>query len=431
MKISTNIKIGLLFLVSIMALIWGFNFLKGKNLLTKSRNYYVVYDKIGGLMKSSIVTINGFKVGQVVDIHFLPDFSGKLVVNFIMENEIEVPKNSVAKIYSSDLMGTKAITLIFTDSTNLAMSGDTLRSDIEKDLKEEVNAQMLPLKYKAEGLMGSIDSVLVVIQNIFTENTRDNLEQTFANINTTIINLEKTTFSINQFVDVEKEKLSNIFTNLDSITSIFNQSSDEFQNIITNFSDISDTLAAVQFALTINNANKTLLRINEIVARINSGEGTIGQMINDDKLYDNLNESGKQLANLLEDIRQNPKKYIHYSLFDFGKNKVIGEDKNAKKRSKNSKKNKEKEKSNDLSFHIQISSSKNKIATNSSFFKGLKNVERRNLNGIYKYTIGNFSDLNETSLVCDSIRNYYPDAFIFATKNGRRLKIKDALKIKI
>ena len=430
MKISTNIKIVLLFFVRIAVLIWGFNFLKGKNLLSKSTNYFIVYDKIGGLKKSSIVTINGFKVGQVIDINFLSDNSGKLVVNFIMENDIKIPKNSTARIYSMDLMGSKAISLIFSDSASIAISGDTLLSDIEKELKEEVNAQMLPLKYKAEGLMGSIDSVLVVIQNIFTENTRENLEQTFANINTTIYNLEKTSLNLNKFVDVEKGKVSKIFANIHSVTTMFSSSSGELKHIISNFSDISDTLAAIKFATTINNANNTLQNINSVISDINNGKGSIGQLINDDKLYKNLENSSKQLDLLLKDIRTNPKRYIHYSLFDFGKTNVIDEEGNVIKKTKNKKKNSKKEEDNDLSYKIQISSSKNKVALNSRFFKGLKNIERYKYDGVYKYTIGNSQNFNKIHALCDSIRNYYPDAFIVATKNGKRVKFKGSTKVK-
>ena len=242
-KISNEVKVGFLVILTIGIAVWGFQFLKGKNLFESRSTYYVVYDRVDGMDESSPVLINGLKVGLVTDIRFLHDSLNRIIVKMLIDNEFKIPDSSIAEIYGADLMGSKAIRLNFSKiNTKYYKSGDTLFSKIEQDLKSQVSAQMLPLKTKAEELMLSIDSVMSVIQNIFNENTRDNLSKTFSSIKETIKNLERTSISLDTLMQNEKYVLARIFANIESITSNLKNNNEKIALIINNFSAISDSL---------------------------------------------------------------------------------------------------------------------------------------------------------------------------------------------
>ncbi len=310
----------MVFVVTLSLFIWGFNFLSGKDVFSRERTFYAVYDQVNGLNAANPVVVNGFKVGQVQDISFLPGKSGKILVEFtITNNDIEIPKNSVAKLFSSDILGSRAIDLILGDATTYAKEGDTLSTALGATLGEEVSAQMLPIKKKFESVMLSIDSVLVIIKAVFNENTRQNLALSFESIKLTIRNLEHTTYNIDTLVTTQRYKLAGIISNVESISANIKNNNDKITNIITNFSNLSDTLAKAKITSTINNANDALKEFNDIITRVNNGEGTLGQLINNDSLYKNLEASSVQLNQLIEDIKLNPQRYLHFSVIGRGK----------------------------------------------------------------------------------------------------------------
>lgn len=328
---SRYTSIGLVVIIAIIGLVWGFNFLKGKNLFVKENIYYSVYDRIDGLVESSPVVFNGLKIGQVRNIKFHSDNSGRLIVEFAIKQDIQLRDSTVAQIASIDLMGTKSIELIQGNSTTFHKIGDTLFSSLEQSIKDQVSIQMLPLKVKAEELMLSLDSVLVVFQYIFNEKTRDNISNTFASIKMTIQNLESTSIALDTLMQAEKGKLSRIFSNIELISSNLRNNNEQISLILNNFSNISDTIAKADIGKTIKNANKALTDIDNIIAKINRGEGTIGMLANNDTLYNNLEDATYNLNKLFIDFEKNPKRYIHFSLFDFGRTTVEKDKKEPKK----------------------------------------------------------------------------------------------------
>lgn len=321
MKIKREVKVGFLVVFTLAFLYWGMNFLKGRNFFNKSRVFYAVYDQVNGLVESNEIIINGYKVGSVSEIKFI-DTKGRMCVKLLVENDIRIPKNSVAKIYSSNLMGSKAIEILLGDSKDLLESGDTLTSKMALTVSEEVSVQMLPLKRKAEDLMLSIDSVLAVIQYVFNEETRDNLKKSFESIKFTIQNLESTSYNLDTLVSSQRVRLGNIFANVESITGNIKNNNAKLTNIINNFSTLSDTLSKVKIATTINNANKALQDVSEITEKINSGKGSMGMLLNNDSLYKNLESSSKELTLLIEDMRLNPNRYVSFSVFGKNPNKT-------------------------------------------------------------------------------------------------------------
>lgn len=302
-------------MASIALFIWGFNFLKGRDMFVRESYYYGVYSQVSGLVEGSSVEISGLKVGRVEEIFFHDEKPDMIVIKMSVRKSVALPDNTIARIFSADLLGTRAIELKIGDSKNLAKKGDTLLTDIQVSIGEEVSLQMMPFKKKAEDLMLSIDSVMAVIQFIFNENTRENITQSFESIKQTISNLEQATFTIDTLLAEEKTRISNILTNIESISLNLRRSNQQITDIFNNLSVITDSLVKADVVGVIDNANKTMADVALIMEKINSGEGSLGLLINNDSLYNNLEKSSLDLDRLLEDIRVNPDRYLHFSVF--------------------------------------------------------------------------------------------------------------------
>ena len=298
-KISKEIKIGILVVTSIVLLVWGTNYLKGSNLFDSSKTFYALYDRIGGLQEGSGVMVSGFKVGFVKKIQLLSEDNYKLLVVISINNDIKIPENSVLKIVNEDIMGTKGVALQLGNSKEFLAKGDTLATDMETSLKEEVNLQVLPLKNKAEELIGSIDSVVTVITSVLSKDARESLTKSLESLDNTFLTMSETMIKVNQIVDQNDERISSIVKNLES-------NNDEITNILKNFSAISDEVAK-------SNIKSLLSNLDVMSKKINDAEGSLGLLINDKELYQNLEKSSKELEALLKDIKLNPKRYLGFS----------------------------------------------------------------------------------------------------------------------
>ncbi|MDQ1771430.1 MCE family protein [Labilibaculum sp. A4] len=402
MKFSKDAKIGLVVIGAIVILIWGVNFLKGFNVFSSEQVFYARYERVDGLKKSSSVTLKGYKVGQIKSIKFSSASADHLLVEFAISNQFKLPANSVARIESADIMGTKEIKIIPGKGKTLLQTGDTIKGSIEGDLKEQVSMQMLPLKKKAEKLMSGVDSVLTVIQYIFNENTRENLRKSFGSIEQTFKKLENASGTLDTIMTGQKSHFENIFANVDSITGNLKDNNKNVSTILSNFSNISDSLSATDIAQTINNAKATLKQTNEILEKINSGKGSMGLLINNDTLYTNLEAASNGLTNLLIDVKNNPKKYMHFSLFDTGKTVYMDSEKSQKK----------KDKENHVYYKVQIMSSASQIPLDDTVFKGHRKIEEIYFNGKYKYTIGETQNYKDIIRQLKKIRDDFPDAFV-------------------
>ena len=303
-KLSKEIKIGLLVIISIVVLVWGVNYLKGSNLFDNNKTVYAIYQNIGGLQEGSSIVINGFKVGTVKKIFLQDNYT--LLVELNIENNIDIPVNSISKIVNEDIMGSKGIALLLGDSNINIEEGDTLNSDIEGSLKDEVNKQVLPLKNKAEELISSIDSVVTVITSVLSKDARESLTKSLESLDYTFNTMSQTMTKVNQIVDQNDERISSIVKNLE-------EKNDEITNILKNFSDLSDDIAK-------SNIRDLLASLGEVSKKISNSEGSLGMFINDKDLYLNLEKSSKELETLIKDIKLNPKRYIGFSVLG-GKSK--------------------------------------------------------------------------------------------------------------
>lgn len=316
MKVSKEFKIGIVVVTAVAAFIWGISFLKGSGFFSDNFYVYAVYPKIDNLIPANPLQINGYKIGQVRTISLI-NKGGKnqVLVKFLVTEDVAIPKNSTAKIVSTDLLGSKVVEVMFSTEKEFLKSGDTLRSDIEQGLKESFNQQLGPLQAKAESLISSIDSVMTVVSLVLNTRTRSNIEQSFESVRRAILTIEQTAYKMDDLIASEKPKMSSIFTNLNGITTNLNKSEQKINNILTNFSNLSDSLAKSQLRSAVANADNTLKELNQLIGKINAGQGTMGKLMKNDSLYNNLNESSRDLDKLLKDLKENPKRYVHFSIF--------------------------------------------------------------------------------------------------------------------
>ncbi|MGZ3931373.1 MAG: MlaD family protein, partial [Bacteroidia bacterium] len=237
------------------------------------------------------------------------------LVKFILNQEVKIPKNSVAKAVSSDLLGSKVVEVIYSDEKEYVKSGDTLLAGTEEALKDQVSKQLQPLQKKANELLSSIDSVMTIVQFVLNDKTRENLSKSFESIKKAIQSLEQTAYKLDDLVASEKAKISSILSKLNSVAAMLENNTGKIDNILTNFSTLSDSLAKSQLKEAISEAVKTLSELDKLVAQVNSGQGTFGKLIKNDSLYNNLNKASDDLDKLMKDLRINPERYIHFSVF--------------------------------------------------------------------------------------------------------------------
>jgi phospholipid/cholesterol/gamma-HCH transport system substrate-binding protein len=315
MKISREVLVGLIFVAAIALLVWGISFLQGFNLFSNERILIGVYSDVNGLIKTNPVYINGVAVGQVKNIYFHPSGSSRVVVEMSIDNDIPIPVNSIARIFSSDLMGSKAIDIRLGDATKMAQNRDTLKPETELSLKDEVNRQVMPLKLKAEDLIMSLDSAVTVVRYIFNRANQENLNQSFVSIKHAFDYIESTTGNLDTIIDSQKGRIVRILANIESISANLQQNQDELSNIFTNLSALSDTLAKAKVAQTLQSTSVVITKIESILRKVEAGKGSLGLLVNDDSLYIQVEKSARDLNLLLEDIKKNPKRYLRFSVF--------------------------------------------------------------------------------------------------------------------
>ncbi len=322
LKLSREVKTGLITIVTVVAFVWGFNYLKGKDFFSSQRKFYVIYNNVSGLMKANSVTINGLNIGQVDDIYFQEDNPGRIIVELSVSNDIKIPVNSMARIYSADLLGSRGIDIKLGDATEYLQSGDTLHSDVTMSLQEEVNEMVQPVLRKAGDMMSSIDTVISALGDVFNYKTRENLIRSIESLRITIKNIEKTSGSVDTLMNSEKKRLARIFSNVESISYNLRENNDNLTSILSNAASISDSIAKSNLSRTIAELERSIQNLATATDKINNKEGTIGLLVNDDKLYNDLESSSKQLELLLKDIRLNPKRYVHFSVFGRSSKKI-------------------------------------------------------------------------------------------------------------
>jgi phospholipid/cholesterol/gamma-HCH transport system substrate-binding protein len=313
-KIPIEYKVGFLFVVAVGLVIWGLNFLKGTDIFGQRRIFYAVYEQVEGLETANKIKVSGLNIGQVSKLNFIPGTS-RIYAELYIKSDIPIPKNSIARIYSTDLLGGKAIEIILGDSKELLVPGDTLISQMEQSLREQVNEQVEPIRRKALALLNTVDSLLVNIHAVFSEDAQDNIASSFENVRLSIASIKNATSTVDSILTTEQSRINNIMGNIEMISHNLKENNEQITNILQNFSTISDSIAAAEIPQTIRDAHAAMQSLKEISDKLNRGEGTLGQMLQNDTLYFNLQQSTENLNLLLEDFKLNPKRYVKFSVF--------------------------------------------------------------------------------------------------------------------
>lgn len=317
---SREFKAGVVVILAAAVLYGGISFLKGSDLFEHGTEVYAVYDNAEGITKSQSVTLNGFSVGKVSDVYFHPNNSGKIVVKMNITTDYPITANSLAEIRSADLLGAKEIALVLEKGSVLIESGDTLRSAIEASLSESINKEVLPVKVKAEKLLASLDSTVNILTGFLGGEMQEEFRTSFDNVNRSISNLGTITDEISLYMSENREALGSATQNLERLTSMLSENRDELDRVFNNLANISDTLARANAGEAMRSLSKTATRLDAITSNIEAGEGTLGKLVANDSLYNEINHAILSLDKLLEDIKEHPGRYVEISIFG-GKNK--------------------------------------------------------------------------------------------------------------
>jgi len=296
LKISREVKTGILVLLGIILFIFGFNYLKGQNLLGSSKTYFVVYENVEGLAPSTPVTINGLGVGKVISIKFKEDGSGKLLVELLIDNDFEFSKNSTAQLYDTGLIGGKAIAIVpVYDNAGIAENNSTLQGSVKTGLTDALANQLTPLQGKIEKMLTSADMLLANLNDVLDETGKKNLKASIAGLSETLNSFKGTSNTLNQMMKTNQSKINTVLTNAETASN--------------DLTVLTGALSKSDLAATLNNLETTLANFNSIMGGLENGEGSMGKLLKDDALYNNLEGATKELEALLKDVKLHPNRY--------------------------------------------------------------------------------------------------------------------------
>ena len=307
-KISNEVKVGVAAVLTILVFIWLYNFLKGKDLFNNSAFYYTVYDKIGGLAESSPVEINGYKVGVVQSIDFIDAESGRLLVAFSVSKEFKLPKNTFAEIVPISLLGGMKVQFIYGNGPGTYSDGDTIPGRLAESLMDKVETELLPVKDKITNLIIVLDSVISSVNEVMNADFKKDLGGTLSNLNST-------SESLNKIIGSKEQELKATLDNINKFSRMLSENSEKMSSTFSNIEAITDTLAAADLYTSVLNLKSSLEKAALLIDNMNNGKGTAGQFLTNDSLYSNLTSSLESLNVLLQDMKANPKKYVHFSIF--------------------------------------------------------------------------------------------------------------------
>ena len=301
MTISREIKTGIAAVIIIFLSFWGYNFLKNRSLYDSTRTFYAEYTNVQGLAPKSPITINGLKVGTVSEITFHPFKKGILVAHLNMSNDIQFSVNSVAQIYSPDFISGKSLKInIALDESSIAVSGDTLIGEVDAGILGMINEQIAPLQSKVESFVVNTDSVMQSVNQLMNDENQKNIKESLANMNAVLSQFRSTAANL-EMMTSEGGKIDSIMTGANKT--------------MNNLAQISDSLMAANIGATVVELQHSLESFNVILDSVKTGHGTLGKLMKDEALYTNLTNASKELEELLKEVKEHPKRFVHLSVF--------------------------------------------------------------------------------------------------------------------
>jgi len=305
---SNEVRVGLIAIITIVVFIWLYNFLKGKNLLNKDATYYSVYERVGGLGESSPVEVNGYRVGVVQSINFLDPESGRLLVEFSVDKDFKLPKNTIAEIVPVSVLGGMKVQFVYGEGPGFYEDKDTIPGNLAESLTDMLETELIPVKNRISHLVSEIDSVISSVNEIVDANFKRDLGNTMSN-------LTSTTGNIDEILGSKKQELKSTLDNLTSFSRMLSDNTGKLNATFGSLHSITDTLASADIYGTVNNLRSSLQKTTLMLDNLNNGQGSAGQLLTNDSLYNNLNASLQSLNLFLQDLTENPKRYVHFSIF--------------------------------------------------------------------------------------------------------------------
>lgn len=309
-KISKEIKLALLGILSILVFVFGYKYLKGTGVFSSTKTIFAEYDNVQGLTPASYVQIKGFTVGTVKTIELSKEHPGKVKLTLFVNKDLNIPIDSKAMIVSLDLLGTKAVNLVQGVSTTMMKDNEMIAGNIELGTIESLGASATPVMESAQKTLASLETTVTNINNILDVNTQNNLKSSIASLNTTMKDFSQFANELN----AQRAKITGLLDNLNSFSTNLNKNNNTITNVLKNAETTTNNLSKVNLESTVNELKATLGDLQTTLKKVNSGNGSLALLMNDDKLYKNLKNTLETTNNLMYDINAHPSKYININI---------------------------------------------------------------------------------------------------------------------
>ncbi len=406
MNIKKNkyLQIGLMVIAALISFIWGYNFLRGRNILKPSNQYYITYPEISGLMESDAVLIRGLKVGQVNAIMFDAQHPEDILVKIVIDKNISIPKDSRLVLSSVSLMGTKGIVMEIGNTTRYYSSGDTIKGHTEIDLLNKFNDEIGPIKEKSELILDRVDTITGSVNKALSEDMIRNLHLIIKNLQLVSGEIAAGKHAINETIE-----------NINLITARLAEERETLAAIMQNIKEITNPEAYAQIMAELEG---TMGNLNTLTASLNNEEGTLHKLMTDAELYNNLSSVSNSADDLLRDMKNYPGRYVQFSLFNNGKSIYLDKEGVMKKLADEK----------DLDFRILVKKTENAIAIDETNFVDPTQISEFKHKGTYYYYAGEYKLYTEVDAALERVSNDYPDAKILVLKKGKPVPIDKVLK---
>ncbi len=310
-KISKEVRIGALAIVCIVIFILGFNYLKGNDIFSKEHQVYAVYNNVDGLLPANAVQLNGLAVGKVQSIKVMNESGSLMLVTMSIDKRLNIPSDSRAIITSPGLLGDKVVKLVFGQSAQYVKDGDTINSLMLKDLMGSIQDSLLPIVPGVKSTLASLDTTVKGLSNMVDAEAQQNLKETLRNLNETVKSLN----TLSNALAKQSTAVAGIVQNVNGFTTNLNKNNENISGILTNTNQLTEQLSQAKIAETMQSLQSSVNELHGIMSKINNSEGSLGLMVNDKQLYNNLQSSLSSLDVLMGDIKAHPSRYINITVF--------------------------------------------------------------------------------------------------------------------
>ncbi|WP_430809974.1 MULTISPECIES: MlaD family protein [unclassified Carboxylicivirga] len=406
-----EVKIGITVFVAFLMVLWGVNFLKGRNLIKIGNSYYGVYDRIDGLTEASPVFFRGFKIGSVRQIEFHPYQPNRFLVTFTLFDEITIPRDSKAQIYSLDLMGSKGVQFVQGKSETMLAVGDTMNTSVVGDLADKMSMEVLPLKDKTERLIVKLDTVLTNIGAMFSEE-KGSFHSSMRNLDRSLQHFESISRNLARKMEQDGD-LSLMIQRTDSLIAMMTAQRPYVDSTFANMARFTGQLKETNIDATVEQLRSTMASANLLLDSMNNGKGSLGMLMSDEELYHSLNAVSDNLNRLLIDFRHNPDRYVSFSAVNFGRKFVVTDQAYGV---------------GGIVFEIQLMNSRTPVAFDKTILDGKYIVYEDYRKSTYVYSVGQTRNFDEANKILDEVIDQYGESQIVALENGVPISLKKALR---